>query len=632
MSNHQTASTESAKGATRAARLLQIDGLRALAALSVVAFHYTTRFDGLFLHTADLSISAPSGFLGVNLFFGISGFVIFMTIDKISRPSEFVVSRFARLYPAYWAAVLITWALVTLMGLPGYSVTLWQAIANLAMFHTYFGVPDVDGVYWSLQVELLFYIWMLVLWTIGALRRAELSIATWVAIALGASIADRLFGIHVPWAIEEFLLLEWIPWFALGMICYASARNSRWTALQGCIGACCVLAIVARDGMPRGLVALLVFGLIYAASRDKLKFLSGPTPVFLGSISYPLYLIHEKVGWTVISIAEEWGRPPVLAIGLALGASLLLATALHYAIENPARRYIRDIGRSAPDPRPFTRRSAQLWGLCGIAAISVFAAASVIATRARARSEWHPTAVLATPMQGSETPCESNNASPARLIIVLGQGNAESSTQGPATRDELIRVAGGRCWKVRDPLPGTSGSGSSIWTALSRVAEVEPRPTRLAFAVFTVAELRLSDFVEDGEISAKFKQFLKDAADSGLPVAAVLLQQGESDAALSTPAARYRDSLIALRTLLDQEGISEPLVVAHSTRCNSNPSEPLHRAVLRARESHPSIQVGPDTDTLGAAFRYDGCHFNAAGREAAAQMWMDAIRPILGSR
>jgi len=72
-----------------------------LAAMAVVFFHFTTRFGELFKGDPSPSISFPTGYYGVNLFFIISGFVIFMTLERTKKPMDFVVSRFSRLFPAY---------------------------------------------------------------------------------------------------------------------------------------------------------------------------------------------------------------------------------------------------------------------------------------------------------------------------------------------------------------------------------------------------------------------------------------------------------------------------------------------------------------------------------------------------
>ena len=159
---------------SKADRLVEVDALRGVAALAVVLFHYTTRFTDLYQPGAQPAVSFPSGHYGVNLFFIISGFVIFMTLEKTARPLDFVVSRFSRLFPAYWAAIFLTFSICHLLGLPGKLVSTGTALANLAMLHGLFGVGHVDGVYWTLEVELLFYCGMLLLYRLKWLDRLHL--------------------------------------------------------------------------------------------------------------------------------------------------------------------------------------------------------------------------------------------------------------------------------------------------------------------------------------------------------------------------------------------------------------------------------------------------------------------------
>ena len=82
-------------------RVLELDALRGLAALAVVFYHYTTRFDQLFGHTFPLPWSVSWGHYGVDLFFMLSGFVILMTLERTSDSWKFAWGRFSRLYPAY---------------------------------------------------------------------------------------------------------------------------------------------------------------------------------------------------------------------------------------------------------------------------------------------------------------------------------------------------------------------------------------------------------------------------------------------------------------------------------------------------------------------------------------------------
>jgi peptidoglycan/LPS O-acetylase OafA/YrhL len=151
-------------GAGASVRLHGVDALRGVAALMVMLFHFTTRYDQKFTHIAEPLFAVPWGYLGVNLFFMVSGFVIFMTLDRVSRPMDFLVSRFSRLYPAYWAAASLTFATLCLFPEIGKSISLRNALGNGLMFEGLFGIPPIDGVYWTLEVELLFYWSMFLLW------------------------------------------------------------------------------------------------------------------------------------------------------------------------------------------------------------------------------------------------------------------------------------------------------------------------------------------------------------------------------------------------------------------------------------------------------------------------------------
>ena len=96
-----------------------------------------------------LSPFARYGFLGVHLFFMISGFVVSMSAEGRSA-REFFTSRVVRLYPAYWAAGLLTVAAVTLLGADHLKPTFDQWLVNLTMMQQFFDVRDLEGVYWSL--------------------------------------------------------------------------------------------------------------------------------------------------------------------------------------------------------------------------------------------------------------------------------------------------------------------------------------------------------------------------------------------------------------------------------------------------------------------------------------------------
>lgn len=137
-----------------AARITGLDSLRGLAALAVVIYHYTDAYNHVLDEHLALWFDFKRGNLGVDAFFVISGFVIFMTLDKSTSAADFVVSRFSRLFPAYWVCLVCTYVGVDLSGLPRFHYPLADFAANFTMVQQALGFSHIDGVYWTLQLEL----------------------------------------------------------------------------------------------------------------------------------------------------------------------------------------------------------------------------------------------------------------------------------------------------------------------------------------------------------------------------------------------------------------------------------------------------------------------------------------------
>lgn len=147
-------------------RLLELDALRGIAALGVVLFHYMVAFADQYEHASEIFPGFRYfryGKHGVELFFIISGFVIFMSLERTKNSQDFLFGRFSRLYPTYWAAVILSFTIVAIAGLPDLQVDWKIALVNLTMVQGFFNVPHIDGNYWTLELELSFYMIMLLL-------------------------------------------------------------------------------------------------------------------------------------------------------------------------------------------------------------------------------------------------------------------------------------------------------------------------------------------------------------------------------------------------------------------------------------------------------------------------------------
>lgn len=340
----------SAPGGDRAEsrRLVEVDALRGVAAMAVVLFHYTTRYVDLYGGSGRPTFSFSTGHYGVNLFFIISGFVIFMTLGRTRRPADFVVSRFSRLFPAYWVAVLLTFATTALFGLSGKEVSPLQALANLAMVHGFFKVPHVDGVYWTLEIELLFYAWMLLLFSLRSLQRVHLFLWALLALRLVYHVA-AMMGREWSWTLSHLLILKYIPWFALGVAVHQLVSGD--APRRGLPKATVLLALAclgAVDGVGMALLATVLAGLVWAAASGRLPWLAHPVLAFFGTISYTLYLLHENIGWVTMRELQARGVSFDVSIVVAIGLSVALASLVTFLIERPAMAAIRTWYRQRP--------------------------------------------------------------------------------------------------------------------------------------------------------------------------------------------------------------------------------------------------------------------------------------------
>lgn len=337
------------------ARLAELDALRGIAAMAVVLFHYFTKYEELFGHNTPPVFSLPwgsydgvhlfsLGHYGVNLFFMISGFVIFMTLERTKAPMDFVVSRFSRLFPAYWAAVALTFSVVFVLGLPGKEVSFAQALANFSMVQSFFNVPHVDGVYWTLEVELLFYAWAFLAYRLGWLHRVHALLLAAMALRLIYFLAAEFFRVDLPWIVSRYLILNFIAWFSIGVMVYrlsgrASGHCTRRADLS--VVACAIALLATVHSLWIGLLALALSAVLWGAASGHLPWLGNRVLLGLGTISYTLYLVHENIGWAVMRPIQAAGWSSKLSILVALILSLVLATLLTWLIERPAMAWIR---------------------------------------------------------------------------------------------------------------------------------------------------------------------------------------------------------------------------------------------------------------------------------------------------
>lgn len=320
--------------ASHGPRILELDALRGLGAVAVMLFHYANHYD-IGLATWMLPWRRHS----VSMFFVISGFVTFGTLNRSRALADFAVSRASRLFPVYWTAVLLTSLVTFFAARIDLLRPLGDILINLTMLQGFFQVDPVDGSYWTLAVELAFYVGMGLLWRCGLFRHIDLVVFGWLAVPWIWTYAPLLIGHEPSWTLGRLLIQTHVAWFMIGIAAF------RWRAErnrhQGWIVAAALATIAGCYGVDALIVALpITIVILWAVLRGMAVLRCGPF-VWLGTISYSLYLLHQNIGFVVIDALQRHGVHSNIAAPTAIAIVLLLASAVTYAIERPASRAIR---------------------------------------------------------------------------------------------------------------------------------------------------------------------------------------------------------------------------------------------------------------------------------------------------
>jgi len=315
-------------------RLLELDALRGLAAIAVVLCHYTSHCQEL----AVIPFSFHYGSYGPHLFFMISGFVIFMTLGRSKSATDFVFSRFSRLFPVYWLAVMFSTSIILHYHVPGFSVTFPQLLGNLTMCQTWLRIPDIEVSYWTLGVELKFYGLMLIFFLFGRRLGIEKLSCVWLLSILIFRTADLVIGI--PRVFATPIILDYAHLFIVGIM-FFQLRYAGHTALRHVLIAAALPMQFLAAGIESTLVVAGCVAVFYLFVAGKLKPLASRPLVYLGNISYPLYLVHGVLGYGVIYWLHSYSASPWLLLTVPIAVAVVVAHVFTVYFERPALQILR---------------------------------------------------------------------------------------------------------------------------------------------------------------------------------------------------------------------------------------------------------------------------------------------------
>jgi len=329
-------------------RMPMIDVVRIIAALMVLCFHYLFRghasIEGYSpLAFPDIAPIAQYGYLGVPWFFMISGLVI--AYSSANRtPSQFVIARISRLLPSAWAAIILLFLLFIFVPLPLFRANLYSLLANFTFLPQAFQQPLEIGSFWTIQIEVIFYIWVAVLIRFGVWHRSLYFVAVWLTICLlnNAFLHNQI--LHYLFITREG------PFFCLGILLYRwRQKGMDWPTLLLMEIAFVLGAVnLMREGIKIGVVyhtnynIWILVGALFVMTAILAAFLHLRLPerwqrfcYIMGGMTYPLYLIHEALGYRLFWLWQGSGLSASLQFILAASIAMAVAFVIWVGVEKP---------------------------------------------------------------------------------------------------------------------------------------------------------------------------------------------------------------------------------------------------------------------------------------------------------
>lgn len=317
----------------------------------IVLFHYTWAYNAKAYdggaYATDWGWSVPWGYAAVTTFFMLSGYLSgrYVYRDTPLTPRRFIRKKLWRFFPAYWTAMTLT-TLVLVLFFESERPTLLQYIANLTMVSRLFGVPFIDGVYWTMQNELLFMLAAAALMCCRSPRRVDMWLWIWIAVSLALSFTTDIKALKL---IRMALMANYCHTFISGLALYRIATvPSAMPRYMPLLAFCFANSALWHGLLQPDTIFFAVTAVLVATAGTIDRHTSGNNPIVraasrVAAISYPLYLIHQMVGVTVIrhGVAAGFTHPLFILVPIAL--SLVAAWAIHTFVEKNGAQRVKNL-------------------------------------------------------------------------------------------------------------------------------------------------------------------------------------------------------------------------------------------------------------------------------------------------
>lgn len=327
-------------------RNVYLDWIRAISGIMVVIYHYTIRYEQLFGHIQPYSFSLQYGSYGVLTFFVLSGYLTIRSIDK-TEPTVFVNKRFFRLYPAFCVSLIITMISTTLF-LPELAVGIKDFFLNFTMVPLLFRANYVDGAYWTLLCEISFYFVVFIICIFKLQKHTIKIIYVWFFFQLCILMLPSNGAFLLIRKVNDLLYFHC---FVIGTIIallekrLLLVKNQLYFSDFGIIAILIFSVSIQFIGheISSGLFLIIATVLISMSvvlydggvlPSTKVSILFRPL-VWVATISYPMYLLHQNIGFCIIKNMESFGFTSEIYIIIPFVLILLMSWLIHTYVEKP---------------------------------------------------------------------------------------------------------------------------------------------------------------------------------------------------------------------------------------------------------------------------------------------------------
>lgn len=322
-------------------RLTHVDALRGLAALAVCLFHFTRHKPGFPPDGSLLKVICQYGYLGVEVFFVISGFIIplalFRSRYRIAHFHRFLAKRVMRIDPPYLITAALSIMLFSIAAHirgTSYPISVPALLAHVGYLNDMLKLPWAVPIFWTLAIEFQYYVFIALCFPVFTAPDKKIPVLFCLIFLLAGLLTS-----YSP------LVFYYSPLFACGFFCYLNWQGQVGRSVTILLLCLTFLSIYHKLGIESAMACLLACFLIL------FRCLTHTVLLFLGKISYSLYLLHIPIGTRIINWLFHipfFLTHAYLAFWLSVCGAIFSAWVFYRIVEGPSMTLSQKIVYNGP--------------------------------------------------------------------------------------------------------------------------------------------------------------------------------------------------------------------------------------------------------------------------------------------